>query len=341
MGGDSAPRLREALHRALAGEDLGAALAEAAMGEVMAGIGEEGLIAGYLVALRAKGETAQELVGSARALRAAATSIAPGRRPLIDTCGTGGDESGTFNISTAAALVAAAAGAGVAKHGNRSVSSRCGSADVLQALGIAHDAEPEHVRESVDRHGFGFLFAPRFHPAIRHAMPARIALGTRTIFNLLGPLANPAGTRRQVVGVFSGDVLELAADALRGLEAERAFVVHSDDGLDEVSLSAPTHVVEVSAEGNRRFRVEPKDFGFETAPREALDGGDAAENAAILRAILTGEKGPRRDVVVMNAALALTVADLASGFRDGADAAAAAIDDGRAAQLVEALRAAA
>jgi anthranilate phosphoribosyltransferase len=334
---DSAPRLRDALHRVLAGHDLDAAEAEAAMGEIMAGGAPEGRIAGYLVALRMKGETPDEVVGSARALRAAGTRIAPRREPLLDTCGTGGDGSGTFNISTAAGLVAAAAGAAVAKHGNRSVSSRCGSADVLKELGVAWDAEPDAVAASVERHGFGFLFAPRFHPAIRHAMPARIALGTRTLFNLLGPLANPAGARRQVMGVFSREVLDLAGEALRGLGAERAFVVHSRDGLDEVSPSAPTDVVEVTPDGTRRLRVEPSDFGLPAAPAGAVAGGTTAENAAMLRGVLAGEPGPRRDAVLMNAAVAVVAAGIARDFRSGAEAAAAAVDDGRAARLLAAL----
>ena len=337
MSEDAAPRLRDALQRVITGESLTAEDAEAAMTEIMSGAAGEGRIAGYLVALRMKGETADEVVGSARALRAAGTRIAPKRRPLIDTCGTGGDQSGTFNISTASALVAAAAGCAVAKHGNRSVSSKCGSADVLAAMGIPAELEPEDALASVEEHGFGFLFAPRFHPAIRHAMPARITLATRTIFNLLGPLANPAGAPRQVMGVFSGDVLELAAEALRGLGSERAFVVHSQDGLDEVSLSAPTDVVEVTPERTRRFRVTPGDFGLESAPRETLAGGDAEENAGILRAVFRGEPGPRRDVVAMNAGLALVAAGLAEDFRAGAEAAGAALEDGRVSALVEAL----
>jgi anthranilate phosphoribosyltransferase len=335
---DTAPQLRGALHRVLAGHDLDAAEAEAAMGEIMAGGAPEGRIAGYLVALRMKGETPAEVVGSARALRAAGTRIAPRREPLVDTCGTGGDDSGTFNISTAAGLVAAAAGAAVAKHGNRSVSSRCGSADVLAELGVPWDAEPDAVATSVERNGFGFLFAPRFHPAIRHAMPARVALGTRTLFNLLGPLTNPAGARRQVMGVFSPDVLELAGEALRGLGAERAFVVHSEDGLDEISLSAPTDVVEVTPGGLHRFRVEPSDFGVAGAGRDAVAGGSAAENADILLQVLGGARGPRRDVVTMNAGLALVAAGVAADFRSGAEAAAAALDDGRASRLLAALR---
>jgi anthranilate phosphoribosyltransferase len=335
--GDS-PRLLEALHRLLEGESLSEAQAEAAMREIIAGAASEGRVAGYLVALRMKGETAEELVGSVRALRAAATAVAPKRRPLLDTCGTGGDGGGTFNISTAAALVAAAAGAAVAKHGNRSVSSRCGSADVLRELGLPVEVEAVRAAELVDRHGFAFLFAPKFHGAIRHAMPARLALASRTIFNLVGPLANPAGATRQVVGVFRRGVASVAAEALRGLGSEHAFVVHSDDGLDEISLSSPTEILEVRPNGCVARRVAPEDLGLERAPRGALAGGDARENAAILTGIFAGERGPRRDVVLLNTAFALVAAGIAADPRDGVSRAAAAIDGGAVGRLVAALQ---
>ncbi|MGQ0720862.1 MAG: anthranilate phosphoribosyltransferase [Candidatus Eiseniibacteriota bacterium] len=337
MGEDAAPRLLEALHRALAGFDLSADEAEAAMAEIMEGRAPEGRIAGFLVAMRMKGETAEELLGAARALRAAGTRITPARRPLVDTCGTGGDGSHTFNISTGAAIVAAAAGVAVAKHGNRSVSSRSGSADVLEALGVPAQQEPESVLESVERHGFGFLFAPRFHPAVRHAMPARSALATRTLFNLLGPLANPAGAGRQVLGVFSASVVEVVAGALRGLGTERAFVVHSEDGLDEVSLAAPTRVVEVTSSSVREFRVSAADFGVPEAPREAIAGGDARRNATILSAVFAGERGPHRDVVLANAAMALVVGGACEDFASGARLAGEAVDRGAAAELVRRL----
>jgi len=336
---ETAPRLLAALHRLLDGGSLDEEHAEAAMAEIMAGRAGEGRIAGYLVALRMKGETPAEVVGSVRALRAAATPVVPRRTPLLDTCGTGGDGSGSFNISTASALVAAAAGAAVAKHGNRSVSSRCGSADVLRELGIPVDLDAARAAGMCDRHGFAFLLAPRFHGAIRHAMPARLALGTRTIFNLLGPLANPAGATRQVVGVFAADRVQLCAEALRGLGSERAFVVHSEDGLDEISISAPTEVVEATPAGHRHRRVAPEDFGYARAPRSAVAGGDARANAGILTAVFAGEKGPRRDVVLMNAAFALVAAGVAADPAEGAAKAAAAIDGGRVAALVAALRA--
>ena len=338
MADGRSPRLLEALHRLLDGGSLDESLAEAAMAEIIAGLATEGAVAGYLVALRMKGETPAEVIGSVRALRAAASGFRPKRQPVLDTCGTGGDGSGSFNISTASALVAAAAGAVVAKHGNRSVSSKCGSADVLRELGIPVDLEPARASELVDRHGFAFLMAPRFHSAIRHAMPARLALGARTLFNLLGPLANPANASRQVVGVFSVDVLELAAEALHGLGTEHAFVVHSEDGMDEISLCAATDIVEVRPGGLARHRVQPEDFGFARVERGALAGGDAAENAAILRSVFAGAKGPRRDVVVLNTAFALAAAGVARDPHEGAAQAAATLDAGRVAALVEALR---
>lgn len=338
MAAPGAPHLLQALHRLLDGRDLDAALAEAAMAEIVAGQAAEGTIAGYLVALRMKGETPDEIVGAVRALRRAATTIRPRRQPVLDTCGTGGDGSGTFNISTGAALVAAAAGAAVAKHGNRSVSSRCGSADVLHELGIPVELTAERAEDFVERHGFAFLLAPRFHGAIRHAMPARLALGTRTLFNLLGPLANPANATRQVVGVFSAGVLDVAASALQGLGTEHAFVLHSEDGLDEISLSAPTEVREVTPGEIARHRVVPEDLGLPRASRDALAGGDAADNARILRDVFAGKPGPARDVVVLNAAFALAAAGVARDPRDGARLAGEALDAGRVSALVDALR---
>jgi anthranilate phosphoribosyltransferase len=338
MAAEDAIAWKAAFARLLRREPLDAAQAESAMTDIMEGRVPEGAIAGYLVALRMKGETAEEVVGSARAMRRASTRIRPRRSPLLDTCGTGGDESGTLNFSTAAAIVAAAAGAAVAKHGNRSVSSRCGSADVLQELGVAVEAEPEHVERSVERHGFGFLFSPRFHPAMRHAMGARRALATRTIFNLLGPMTNPAGADRQVMGVYSLGVLELAAEALRLLGTAHAFVLHSADGMDEVSLGAPTHVIEVTPERTRRFEIDVRALGVAPASKDAIRGGDAPANAQSLLRVFRGEKGAAREGVIANAALAIVAADLAEDFREGAEAARAAIDRGAAIALIESLR---
>lgn len=334
-----APGFRAAFARALAGDSLSASDAEAAMTDIMEGRVSEGAIAGYLIALRVKGESPEEVVGSARAMRRASTRIAPRRAPLVDTCGTGGDESGTLNLSTGAALVVAAGGAAVAKHGNRSVSSKCGSADVLEALAVPMDAEPAAVESHVERHGFGFLFSPRFHPAMKHAMGARRALATRTVFNLLGPMTNPAGATRQVIGVYSDRVLELAAEAMSLLGTERAFVLHSADGTDEVSLCAPTHVIEVTAAGRRRFTIEPETLGLSRAPREALRGGDAAANAAALLDVFRGKRGAARDAIVANAALAFLAANLAEDPKEGARVAERAIDSGAAVALVERLQA--
>jgi anthranilate phosphoribosyltransferase len=338
VAGENADAFRDAFRRVLAGASLDASAAEAAMAQIMAGGVPEGAIAGYVVALRIKGETPEEVVGSARAMRAASSRIHPRRTPLLDTCGTGGDESGTLNLSTGAALVAAAGGAAVAKHGNRSVSSKCGSADVLEHLGVPVDAEPARVERFVDEIGFGFLFSPRFHPAMRHAMGARKALATRTIFNLLGPMTNPAGAKRQVMGVYTPSVLELAAEGLRLLGAEHAFVVHSADGTDEISLAAPTHGIEVTPGGTRRFTVTPEDLGLPVAGREALRGGDAAHNARALVAVLRGEKGPARDAIVANAAFAFVAAGLAGNPREGARAAEETIDRGAAADVLERLQ---
>ncbi len=338
MAGETADGFRDAFRRVIAGASLDAADAEAAMSEIMAGSVPEGAIAGYVIALRIKGETPDEVVGSARAMRAASSRIRPRRAPLLDTCGTGGDESGTLNLSTGAALVAAAGGAAVAKHGNRSVSSKCGSADVLEELGVPVDADPLRVERLVEDVGFGFLFSPRFHPAMRHAMGARKALATRTIFNLLGPMTNPAGATRQVMGVYAPGVLELAAEGLRLLGTEHAFVVHSADGTDEVSLGAPTEVIEVLPGSTHRFTVTPGELGLPEAKREALQGGDAAHNARALAAVFRGEKGPARDAIVANAAFAFVAAGLAGSPREGARAAEIAIDSGAVASILERLR---
>ena len=257
---------------------------------------------------------------------------------LVDTCGTGGDNAGLFNISTAAALVVAAAGVPVAKHGNRSLSSQCGSADVLEALGVKITPPPEQVAACIREVGFGFLFAPHFHASTRHAQPVRKKLGGRTVFNLLGPLTNPAGVDAQVVGVYDEKWLAPMAEALGQLGVQRAFVVHSQDGLDEASLSAPTDVAEWKDGTDgivQRFTITPEEFGLERAPREALLGGDAAANAAILGGIFEGKAGPQTDVVLLNASLALVAAGMAEDFRDGAERARAAIQSGAVNKLLE------
>ena len=323
-----------------AGGNLSRQEAETAMEEIFSGHAEEDSIVALLAALRAKGETVEELVGFARAMRHHATKIFPdGLRPdelLVDTCGTGGDASGTFNISTAAAFVAAGAGVRVAKHGNRSISSKCGSADVLEALGISVDLSPEKIADSIREIGIGFMFAPAMHTAMRHAMPARRRLG-RTAFNLLGPLTNPAGARAQVIGVFSDKVVEKVALVIAELGVDRAFIVHGEGGLDEISLAGETIVGEVRGEIVSLYDVTPEDFGLERAPIPAISGGDAATNAAIIQAIFAGEPGPRRDIVVANAAAALVAAGRAAGFLEGAQLAAQSIDSGAARHKLEAL----
>jgi anthranilate phosphoribosyltransferase len=323
-----------------AGMDLSRQEAESAMEEILSGRSDEETIVALLAALRAKGETVGELVGFARAMRRQAIPVfADGSRPdelLVDTCGTGGDSSGTFNISTAAAFVAAGAGVHIAKHGNRSISSKCGSADVLEALGVSLDVPAERVGAAIREIGIGFLYAPALHTAMRHAMPARRRLG-RTAFNLLGPLTNPAGARAQIAGVFSDQVVEKVALVLSELDVERAFVVHGAGGLDEISLSGETTVGDVQRDVVRIYQVTPEDFGLERAPLEAISGGDATHNAGLIRAILSGEPGPRRDIVVANAAAAIVASGRAADFLEGAQLAAASIHSGEACKKLDAL----
>jgi len=310
------------------------------MEEILSGRAGEASIVALLSALRTKGETIEELVGFARAMRRHATPIfddsSRTETLLVDTCGTGGDASGTFNISTTAAFVAAGAGVRVAKHGNRSISSKCGSADVLEALGISLDVTPERVGAAINEIGIGFLFAPALHTAMRHAMSARRRLG-RTAFNLLGPLTNPAGARAQIAGVFSADVVEKVASVLAELGVERAFIVHGAGGLDEISLAGETKVGEVRGGTVRVYEITPEDFALGRAPISAISGGDAAHNAALIRAILRGEPGPRRDIVIANAAAALVAAGRAADFLEGARIAAESIDSGAALKKLDAL----
>jgi anthranilate phosphoribosyltransferase len=329
--------IRDVLERLLAGQDLDAATMEACFEALMGGEWTEAQQAAFLTALRAKGEAPAEVAAAARVLRRFAVPVETRRRPLIDTCGTGGDGAHTLNISTGAALVAAACGAAVAKHGNRSVSSRCGSADVLEALGVPLDLEAERLGELIDAEGFAFLFAPRLHPAMKVVMPVRRGLGVRTVFNLLGPLSNPAGVTRQVVGVYNRAAQGLVAGALAALGAEHAWVVHSDDGLDEVSVCAPTRVVEVRAGAVAgELVVDPADLGIARAEREALAGGDAAENAHRLRAILSGEeRSAASDAVALNAGAALVVAGFVADLRSGLAAARERLASGAAAATLD------
>ena len=330
--------LRQALEIIAVGQDLSRAEAEAAMEEVLAGRATHAEIVELLSGLSAKGETVDELVAFASAIRRHAPPIFPAldgagaEGALLDTCGTGGDASGTFNISTVVALVVAGAGVRVAKHGNRSISSRCGSADVLEELGVAIDLPPESIRRSIETVGIGFLFAPAMHTATRHAAAARRELGRRTVFNLLGPLTNPARASAQVVGVYDRVVVEPMARALRELGVRRAFVVHGEDGLDEISLSAETFIAELREGQVWSYRVSPEDFGLHRTPREAIRGGDAKKNAEIVHTILSRALGddPYRAVVLANAAAALVAAGKAEDFHAGAELAAKSIDSGAA-----------
>lgn len=325
-------KLLEALHKVHRKEHLSEQESAEVMNEILRGEATPVSIGALLVALGMKGETADEIAGFARAMREHAAPI-PTRTPaseLVDTCGTGGDGSRTFNISTASAIVVAGAGVRVAKHGNRSISSRSGSADVLEAAGVRIDLTTEQMARSIDEVGMGFLFAPKIHGAMRHAQPVRAELKMRTVFNLLGPLTNPAGAAAQVVGVFERRLVPLLAQALLRLGVERAFVVHGSDGLDEITTTGPTFVAEVRAGEVIEKTLTPLDFGLAVSQPEDLTGGDAAENAAILQSILNGEPGPRRDIVVANAAAALVAAGQATDFKTGAVAAAESIDSGKA-----------
>lgn len=318
-------------------EDLTIDEAAATMAVVMEGRAADAQIAGFLIALAMKGERATEIVGLARTMRAHAVQVSRARSGVFDTCGTGGDRSGTFNISSCAALVVAACGVPVAKHGNRSVSSMSGSADLFEALGVRVSASPAVVERCLEEAHIGFFFAPTFHPAMRHAAGARRALGVRTAFNLLGPLTNPAGATRQLVGVPRPEFTELLARALMLLGSERAWVVHGADGIDEISTTGYTKVSECRNGVVHTFYLHPSDAGLPKAPAAALCGGSAQENAEIVRRVLDGDRGPARDVVLLNAGAALFVAGAAGSIREGVRLAAAAIDDHRAGATLERL----
>jgi anthranilate phosphoribosyltransferase len=313
--------------------------AAAAMREIMDGEATPAQIAGLLAALRVRGEAVEEITGFATVMRDKCVRIHPRRPDLVDTCGTGGDRVKTFNISTIAALVAAGAGVAVAKHGNRSVTSRCGSADVLEALGVNLAPPPEVVQACIDEIGIGFLFAPAFHPAMKHAVPVRRELGIRTVFNVLGPLTNPAGARAQVLGVFAPEWTEPLAHVLCNLGAARAFVVHGMDGLDEISTLGETRVAEVKDGRVTSFSLRAKQVGLDTATADDLAGADAEASAQIALAVLKGEQGPRRDIVVLNAAAAIVAGGRAETLEEGVAAAARSIDSGAAADTLERLRA--
>jgi anthranilate phosphoribosyltransferase len=314
--------------------DLSQERAGAVLAEIMAGNGSETQIAAFLIALRTKGETVDEIAGLASTMRAMATPVPTTRGDLLDTAGTGGGRR-TFNVSTTAALVAAAAGCAVAKHGNRSATGLSGSADVLEALGVRIDLAPADVGRCIDEVGFGFMFAPRHHAATRFVIPARGELAVRTIFNFLGPLTNPAGARRQLVGVSDPSYLDALAGALARLGCDRALVVSSADGLDEMSTSAPTHVVEVNGDELRRYDVAPADVGLPEAAAAAITGGDPAANAAVTRAVFAGVGGPDADLVLLNAGAAIYAAGRVEDLRSGVDLAREVIASGAAARTLE------
>ncbi|TML15361.1 MAG: anthranilate phosphoribosyltransferase [Actinobacteria bacterium] len=331
--------IQSAIAELMDGRDLSQEGARDVMRSIMDGEATPGQIGAFLVALRIKGETADEIAGCAEAMREHVLVVRPVRTDLVDTAGTGGDGARTFNISTAAALVAAAAGAGVAKHGNRAVSSSSGSADVLEALGFNLELPPETIARSIDELGFGFLFAPTHHPAMRHAAPVRRELATRTVFNVLGPLTNPAGARAQVVGVYAPELVPTIAEVLARLGAERAFVVHGAAGVDELSPAGPNLVCEV-ADGRVRSReIDPLDLGIARCAPDELRGGDPAENAETIRRIFTGADGGGRDAVLLNAAGAIAAGGLARDLAEGVGLAREAIDSGAAGERLEALSA--
>ena len=317
------------------GDHLSADAANAAMTEILNGEATPAQIGGFVMALRTKGETAEELVGLLSAMRAASEAVPLDAAGLIDTCGTGGDHSGSINVSTAAALVAVGAGARVCKHGNRSASSLCGSADVLEELGAVIDLGPTGVARCVTETGFGFCLAPRFHPAMRHAGPPRRELGVGTVFNFLGPLANPAGVRRQLVGTSDRAMAEIMLEVLAATGSERAMIVHSHDGLDELSTTGPTDIWELRGGDTLRHTVDPAELGLAPASLDDLRGGNVSVNADCLRRVFDGQRGAHRDIVTLNAAAALTVAEVSGTLAEGLEAAGASIDDGRAGQVLE------
>jgi anthranilate phosphoribosyltransferase len=343
------PVILDAIHRiANHRESLSREEAHAVMTEILTGQCSDAQIAALLVALHMKGETVEEIVGFAEAIRAAATPLelhagsvldASGTGPdaLVDTCGTGGDASGTFNISTATAFVVAGAGVRVAKHGNRSVTSKCGSADVMEALGVNINLAPAQLVACLQQVGIAFLFAPAMHSAMKHVQTARRELRLRTVFNLLGPLTNPARATRQVVGVYSADLVEKLAEALSMLGLHRALVVHGSDGLDEITITGPTRVGEVREGQVRTYEITPEEFSLQRARLEDIAGGDAAHNATLIREVLAGGKSARRDVVLLNAAATLVAAGQADHLRDAVPLAANAIDSGAALTKLEAL----
>jgi anthranilate phosphoribosyltransferase len=329
--------IHDALSRVVRREDLSRPEAASLMRVLMGGEASPSLVGAILTALAMKGETVEEIAGMAETMRALATAIPATARPLVDTCGTGGDHSGTFNISTTAAFVTAGAGVHVAKHGNRSASSLCGSADVLEALGVNLDLSPERVAECIDQIGIGFLFARNLHTAMKHVGPIRAELKLRTVFNILGPLTNPAGADGQVMGVFDRNLIAPLAEVLLQLGSRHVFIVAGSDGLDELTLTGPSFVAEGCAGTVKTYEVTPEQFGLTRTHAASLMGGDPAANALILRAVLSGETGPRREIVLLNAAPALVAGGKADSLEEGIRVAQASIDSGAALSKLEEL----
>lgn len=330
--------IQMAIGKVYQGIDLDETEAEKVMTEITSGKATSSQIASFLTALGAKGEAVSELTGLARVMRRRATRISrPEGKLVVDTCGTGGDAKGTFNISTAAALVAAGAGVTVAKHGNRSVTSRCGSADLLEALGVNIAAPHEVMEKALNEIGIAFLFAPKLNQSMKHALPVRVEIGIRTIFNILGPLANPAGADCQIIGVFSEEIMEKMARSLISLGARRAMVVHGQDGLDEITLTGPTKIIEINNGWLRSFVFDPQDFGFTCCRPESLKGGDLKTNCEIVLSVLDGQKGPQRDAVLLNAAAAIYLSEVASSYKEALRLAADSIDSGKARQKLDEL----
>ncbi len=322
--------LKNAIKKLVEGESLSEGEITGAMSAIMDGDATQAQIGSFITALRIKGETIEEITGCARVMRDKAECIAPDLEYYIDTCGTGGDGTNTFNISTAAALIAAAGGVPVAKHGNRSVSSRSGSADVLEALGVNISLTPEQARHCLEKLSICFMFAQTFHKSMKHAAGPRKELGIRTIFNVLGPLTNPAGAKGQVLGVFDGKLTEMLANVLVNLGVERAMVIHGMDGMDEITLTMPTKVSEVRDGNVINYEITPENFGFKRSERSELTGGDAKENAEIILSVFNGEKGPKRDIVLLNSAAALYVGKTADSLKTGIEMSGRIIDSGLA-----------
>lgn len=329
--------IQEAILKLAEKKDLLGGEAARAMEDIMEGKATNAQIAGFLLGLKLKGENIDEITACAKIMREKSIRIEPDAMHIVDTCGTGGDNSGTFNISTAAAFVAAGAGASVAKHGNRSISSKCGSADVLKALGVNIGLEPDKVRECIEKVGIGFMFAPKFHPAMKYAMDARKELGVRTIFNILGPLANPAGAKSQLIGVFEPKLMPMLANVLKNLGSRHAIIVNGN-GLDEITMNGNTDVFELKNGSIENYSLNPLDFGFELSSTDALKGGTPEDNAKIILEVLNGANGPKRDVVVLNASASLLACGLAKDYEGGIALANRSIDSGSAIKKLNELK---